>query len=137
MGRKGSPWICTARQGGPPRTEAGLAWEVTPVDVAHAWVPLQGRTARRVRFFLEQAEQGLLSHHKQLARTRKHCLSSVIKANVVLSVSLDCHLRLFNMIEAAGVGTCGFFNSDFSSANIILTLALGGKKRIRGLTVQG
>lgn len=35
-------------------------------------------------------------------------LPSVRKANVVV-VSLDCHLRLFNKIEAAGVGTCGFF----------------------------
>lgn len=32
---------------------------------------------------------------------------------MVLSVSFNGHLRLFNKIEAAdGVGTCGFFNSD-------------------------
>ena len=31
---------------------------------------------------------------------------------MVLSVSFSGHLRLFNKIEAAGVGTCGFFNSD-------------------------
>lgn len=36
----------------------------------------------------------------------------MIKANVVLSVSFDCHLRLSSKIEVAAVGTCGFFNSD-------------------------
>lgn len=36
----------------------------------------------------------------------------MVKANVVLSVLLDCHLRLSNKIEVAAVGTCGFFNSD-------------------------
>lgn len=35
------------------------------------------------------------------------------KADVVLSVAFNGHLRLFKKIEAAdGVGTCGFFNSD-------------------------
>lgn len=47
-------------------------------------------------------------------------------------LSFNCHLRLFSELEAAGVGTCGFFNSNglLSSANIIkITLALGGEER--------
>lgn len=48
---------------------------------------------------------------------------------MVLSVSFNGHLRLFNKIEAAGgVSTCGFFNSGCSSADTInITLALGGE----------
>lgn len=49
-------------------------------------------------------------------------LPSMMKANVGLSAPLDCHLRLFNKIEAAAVGTCGFFNSDVLVLPIYLTL---------------
>lgn len=54
----------------------------------------------------------------------------MIKANVVLSASHNCHLRLFNEIEAAAVGTCGFFNSDVLvlPIQLILHWSRGGKR---------
>lgn len=62
--------------------------------------------------FLAKQKGGLLIHRKPSFQTTKRCLPSLRKADVVIGLTRFSFEAYFTKIVAAGVGTCGFFNSD-------------------------